>query len=63
MKNVWVKRATITVLGAAGGFAYYFFIGCTTGGCPITSNPYISTAYGALIGMVLTMNTARKDGK
>jgi hypothetical protein len=63
MKNVWVKRAAVTLIGAAGGFAYYFFIGCTTGSCPITSNPYISTAYGALIGMVLTMNTARKDGK
>lgn len=63
MKNVWVKRAAVTLLGAAGGFAYYFFIGCTTGTCPITSNPYISTAYGALIGMVFTMNTARKEGK
>ncbi len=63
MKNIWVKRAAVTLLGAAGGFAYYFFIGCTTGSCPITSNPYISTAYGALIGMVFTMNTARKDGK
>ena len=63
MKNVWFKRAAYTLLGAGGGFAYYFFIGCTTGSCPITSNPYISTAYGALIGMVVTMNTARKEGK
>jgi hypothetical protein len=63
MKNVWFKRAAYTLLGAAGGFSYYFFVGCTTGSCPITSNPYISTAYGALIGMVFTMNTARKDGR
>jgi hypothetical protein len=38
------------VLGAAGGLAYYKFIGCRSGACPITSNPYISTAYGAVIG-------------
>jgi len=63
MRNVWFKRTAFTLLGAAAGFAYYFFIGCTSGTCPITSNPYISTAYGALIGMVITMNTTRKDGK
>ena len=38
--------------GALLGFAYYFFIGCRSGTCAITSNPYISTAYGALIGLV-----------
>lgn len=54
IRNVWVKRALGVVVGAAGGFAYYHFIGCAGGGCPITSNPYISTAYGALIGVILT---------
>jgi len=38
------------VLGAAGGFAYYRFVGCSSGACPITSNPYISTIYGAVLG-------------
>ena len=38
------------ILGAAGGYAYYYFIGCSTGTCPITSNPIISTGYGALLG-------------
>ncbi len=49
----WLKLAVFVVLGALGGFAYYTFIGCTSGTCPITSNPYISTGYGALIGAVL----------
>jgi len=35
------------------GFSYYYFIGCQSGTCPITSNPYISTAYGMLMGVVL----------
>ena len=35
------------------GFAYYYFVGCASGTCPITSNPYVSTAYGALVGLLL----------
>ncbi len=38
------------LLGAAGGYLYYHFVGCTSGSCPITSNPLHSTLYGALMG-------------
>lgn len=38
------------IVGATGGFAYYYFVGCANGTCPITSNPYISIAYGSLLG-------------
>jgi hypothetical protein len=38
------------VIGGALGFANYRFIGCTTGACPLTSNPWISTLYGMLVG-------------
>lgn len=41
------------LLGAVGGFAYYHYIGCSTGTCPISSNPYISIAYGAVLGVLL----------
>lgn len=47
---LWVGRVAPVVLGAAGGFAYYKFVGCRSGACPITSNPWISTIYGAVIG-------------
>ena len=60
MKNIWLTRAVWGAIGAAGGYLYYTFVGCVTGTCPITSNPYISTAYGAMIGVVMTIGTKRK---
>lgn len=42
------------VAGAAVGFGYQRFVGCRTGACVITSNPYISTLYGALMGFLLS---------
>lgn len=38
------------IIGAAGGFAYYYYVGCASGSCPITSNPWISTLYGSGMG-------------
>lgn len=58
----WLKLGLFLALGALGGFAYYYFIGCASGTCAITSNPYISTGYGALIGAVLGWDR-RKDSK
>jgi hypothetical protein len=37
-------------VGGILGFANYKFIGCATGACPLTSNPWISTLYGMLVG-------------
>jgi hypothetical protein len=48
--NIWMKRTLFVLAGGVGGFAYYYFIGCASGSCPISSNPYISTVYGGLIG-------------
>jgi len=50
----------IVVLGAALGYAYYHFIGCASGMCPITSNPYISTGYGALLAFVIVLGSGSK---
>ncbi|MFO8030170.1 MAG: DUF6132 family protein [Cyclonatronaceae bacterium] len=48
-KSIYFILAGI-LLGALGGYAYWYFIGCNTGSCPITSIWYHSTAYGALMG-------------
>ncbi len=39
-----------SVIGGILGFLYYKYIGCYTGGCPIKSDPVLSTIYGAIIG-------------
>lgn len=41
------------LLGGVGGFLYYKEIGCANGTCPITSNPYLTVIYGALVGYLL----------
>jgi hypothetical protein len=40
-------------IGALAGFLYYYFIGCNSGSCAITSNPYMSIIWGALLGVFL----------
>jgi hypothetical protein len=39
--------------GAAFGFGYHKLVGCSSGSCPITANPYISTLYGAVMGFLV----------
>jgi hypothetical protein len=50
----WRRRVLFAAIGASLGLAYYLFIGCSSGGCAITGNPYASTAYGAMIGYLVT---------
>lgn len=39
--------------GVIGFFVIYKLIGCSTGRCAITANPYISTLYGILLGVLI----------
>lgn len=60
--NKLILKKVLPVLGGAVlGYAYYYFIGCYSGTCPITSNPYISTFYGALIAAILVLPTRNKS--
>ncbi len=50
-----ILRMVLFVLGgAAVGLAYQRFVGCRTGACMITSNPYVATLYGALMGYLVS---------
>lgn len=61
-KKHYLKAIGI-LLGAIGGYAYYYFIGCNSGGCPITSNPNISIMYGALLGYLFLDMFSKKEKK
>ncbi len=53
--------AGFTLLGVAGGFAYYYFVGCKTGGCAITSSPYLSMVWGGMLGYLLPDFFVKKE--
>lgn len=52
-----IRKNKVTILGIAlgaiGGFAYYYYVGCASGTCAITSKPFNSTLYGAVMGGLL----------
>jgi phage shock protein E len=50
-------------LGAVGGYLYYFYVGCESGTCAITSKPLNSTLYGAMMGGLLFNSFEGKDKK
>jgi hypothetical protein len=58
-RSGWKLLATIG--GGAAGYAYYYYIGCRTGACPISGNPWISSAYGALIGWLAVPRSTRTE--
>lgn len=50
---IW--RLLLFVLGGAAlGFGYQRLIGCRSGMCAITSNPYAATLYGAVMGYLVS---------
>lgn len=40
-------------VGGVLGYVYYYYVGCTTGTCAITSKPVNSTAYGMVMGYLM----------
>lgn len=56
MKTIIIKyKAEVVgvVLGAIAGWCYWYFVGCSTGNCAITSSPVNSTLYGACMSGIL----------
>jgi hypothetical protein len=41
------------VFGGLAGYGWHKLVGCKSGGCPITANPYFSTLWGAAIAVIL----------
>jgi len=54
IKKILIKRLILGIfLGGLLGYLYYYYVGCSSGTCPITANPWYSTLYGTLIGGLL----------
>lgn len=51
--NILLKRVAPVLGGAVLGYMYYYYIGCNSGHCPITSDPLISTVYGGVLGLLI----------
>ena len=58
----WIRPALFTLGGALAGLAYYHLIGCASGSCPITSNPFGSMLYMGLIGWLISGIFSRECG-
>ena len=48
------------IIGAIAGWCYWYFVGCASGTCPITSKPLNSAIYGAVLG-ALVLSLLKKD--
>ncbi|MEI6677054.1 MAG: hypothetical protein WCL21_00520 [Mariniphaga sp.] len=57
--NFWKPFLGVT-LGGLAGFSYYYFVGCSSGSCAITSSPYMSTLWGGLMGYFVVNSPCSK---
>lgn len=44
------------LIGGGLGFAWYRWIGCSSGTCPLLSNPYTSILYGMILGGLIALS-------
>jgi hypothetical protein len=56
MKKWFLNNKLIVIgiiIGGIAGYLYYYFVGCSSGTCAISSNPYNSTFYFSILGGLL----------
>ena len=58
-----MKTVLGTVIGALAGLAFYKLVGCPAGTCPITSSPFLSTFFGAMMGLLVAGIAMTRSGK
>lgn len=48
------------LIGGLAGFLYFYFVGCKTGTCAITSNPFSSMLFGGFFGFMISSSPCFK---
>ncbi len=55
--KAWINKKRIamliSVIGAIVGYCYWYFVGCESGTCAITSVWYRTTIYGSIMGWLV----------
>jgi hypothetical protein len=51
--NMALRAVIGGVVGSGLGFLMYRFIGCRTGACPLTANPWVAMFIWGLMGVML----------
>ena len=49
-----LRVIALPLVGSAGGWLYYRYVGCTTGTCAVTSSLWLSTGFGYILGSLLS---------
>jgi len=57
-----LRLALSAGLGVLAGLAWYRFVGCRSGGCPLTSNPWLMALFGGAMGLSLGWPDAPRRG-
>lgn len=62
-KWLGIRHLIGLAVGLASGYAYYYFVGCQGGACPLKSNPYYMLALGGLSGYLIADLFRKKTTK
>jgi hypothetical protein len=58
----YLKWMIAISVGALSGFVYWYFVGCNSGSCAITSSPVNSSIYGGIMGALLLNTFSNRKG-
>jgi len=59
----WIGLAIGITIGTLGGFLYWYYVGCHSGACAITSSPVNSTLCGVMGALLANVFTASPTNK
>lgn len=59
MKKEYLKTLMAGIIGGIAGYFYYQFVGCN-GSCPISGNPFSSTIFGLIAGILIGLPQKKK---